>query len=103
MPDRKIVAMHKVYGKSYGLTCKNRPNLECHEVRSGRRYYKCKAYGTSHADSTDWAMRWPACGLFGKPFPMDERPLVERLSYARRRDPGPVDGQISMFGGEVYE
>lgn len=99
MADRKIAAMHKEYGKAHGLTCKDCPNLECREMRSGRRYYKCRAYGTSCADSTDWAMSWPACGLFGKPFPSDERPMVQRLSYGRRNDPGPVEGQISMFGG----
>lgn len=99
MADHKIAAMHREYGKAHGLTCKNCPNLEYHEMPSGRRYYKCRAYGTSRADSTDWALRWPACGLYGKPFLADERPLVQRLSCARRKDPGPIEGQISMFGG----
>ena len=101
MPDRKITAMHKEYGKAHGLKCADCTSLLCREFRSGRRVYKCKAYGDSCADSTDWAKSWPACGLHGKPLPDGHVPLIERLKHSKRVDNRPVDGQISMFGGVV--
>lgn len=45
MPDRKIAAMHKEYGKAHGLKCADCPSLACREFPSGRRVYKCQAYG----------------------------------------------------------
>lgn len=99
MADRKIAAMHKEYGKSYGNKCAGCPSLICREFRSGRRVYKCKAYGDSCADSTDWAKSWPSCGLYGKSLPDGHVPLIERLKHSRRFENQPIEGQISMFGG----
>ena len=99
MSDRKITAMHKEYGKAHGLKCVDCPSLHCREFRSGRRVYKCKAYGDSCAESTDWAKSWPACGLHDKPLPDGHVPLIERLKHSKRVDNRPVDGQVSMFGG----
>ena len=98
MADRKIAAMHKEYGKSYGNKCAGCPSLVCHEGHT-RRYYKCKAYGDSMSDATDWARSWPACGLYGQPVDKDRTPLIERLKHAKRPNNEPVEGQISMFGG----
>ena len=102
MADRKIAAMHKEYGKSYGNKCAGCPSLLCREFRSGRRVYKCKAYGDSCAESTDWAKSWPACGLYGAKLPEGHVPLIERLKHSKRLDNRPIDGQISMFGGEHH-
>lgn len=99
MADRKLVAMNKEYGKAYGNKCAGCPSLACRVLRSGRRVYKCKAYGDSCADSTDWAKSWPACGLYGQPLPKGHVPLIDRLKYSKRVDNRPVEGQISMFGG----
>lgn len=99
MADRKIAAMHKEYGKAYGLKCDGCPSLVCRVFPSFRRVYKCVSYGASKSDSTDWARSWPACGLHGKPVDKDRTPLLERLKRAKRPDNKPVEGQISMFGG----
>lgn len=98
MPDRKIAAMHKEYGKAYGYKCEGCPSLVRLEGHT-RNYYKCKAYGNSAAESTDWARSWPACALYGKPIDKDHIPLLERLKRAKRPDNKPIEGQISMFGG----
>lgn len=99
MADRKLAAMHKEYGKSYGNKCAGCQQLVCYEARSGRRWYKCQAYGESAAESTDWAKSWPACGLYGQPVDKGRTPLLERLKHAKRPDNKPIEGQISMFGG----
>lgn len=36
---------------------------------------------------------------FGQPLPEGHVPLIERLKHAKRCDNRPIDGQISMFGG----
>ena len=98
MADRKITAMHKEYGKAHGYKCEGCQQLVCREGHT-RRYYKCTAYGDSMSEATDWARSWPACGLYGQPVDKGRTPLLERLKHAKRPDNKPVEGQISMFGG----
>lgn len=99
MADRKIAAMHKEYGKAHGYKCADCPSLVCYEARSGRRYCKCIAYGNSASEATDWAKKWPACGLYGQPVDKWRTPLMERLKHAKRPNNEPIEGQISIFGG----
>lgn len=99
MADRKIAAMHKEYGHAWGKRCGDCPWLYSAEMRSGRRYYKCAAYGSSSAESTDWAKKWEACGLIDKTLP--DVSLLERLKHAARPTNRPIKGQIDIFGGEI--
>ncbi len=32
-----------------------------------RKLFKCKAYGVTHSNRSDWSKKWSACGLFDKP------------------------------------
>lgn len=94
MADRKIEAMYAAYGRSSHL-CKEC----CHFVRKeyARMYFKCKAYGDSNSEATDWRANWMACGLFGKPL-RDFVPMVDRLKHSGRKAPDvPLVGQISIF------
>lgn len=93
VPDRKLSAMHREYGKAYGHQCSDCQNLLCYEAN--RRWYKCRAYGMSASEATDWAKSWQACGLWGTPFEPGCIPLVRRLQ--RTRADKPVKGQLSMF------
>ena len=78
MRERRIEAMHILFGKSPG-TCK-----ECEHFRgSVGSYKKCKIYGISSSEATDWAMKWPACGLKNKPYSGD-RPIIEVLKHAKK-------------------
>ena len=98
MPDRKIAAMHKEYGKAHGYKCGDCPWLyivQCH----GKSWCKCKAYGISASEATDWAKKWPACGLYRCGVYIGHVPLLERLKRAKRPDNKPIEGHISMFGG----
>lgn len=99
MPDRKIIAMHKEYGRAYGCRCRDCPHLHTVELRSGRRYFKCSAYGESSASSTDWAQRWEACGLFGRELERGHIPLLDRIKHQSRPNNTPIEGQLDMFGG----
>lgn len=103
MPDRKIAAMHKEYGRGWGYKCGDCPWLHRVTLYSGRRYYKCAAYGESSAESTDWAKKWEACGLVRGTLP--DVSLLTRLKHMARSKPtdAPIEGQINMFGGAEDE
>lgn len=93
--DRKITAMHRVYGQDDAHKCADCSNL-CIYATKSRMLYKCMAYGVSASAATDWAKRWTACGLYGKPLDADHVPLMKRLKSARRQEE-PLDGQITFL------
>ena len=97
MAIRKIDLMHRQFGKCDGHTCRECSNLVEGKYRT-RVLRKCKVYGFSHSEASDWAKRWLACGLFNKQW--GDRPIM-RLVRPTRTDKEemqntPLDGQISM-------
>ena len=96
MSLRKIEAMHKEYGKQYGHTCS-----ECQHLSSynqSRTWYKCEVYGDTRSESTDWAKRNLACGMFDKPFNSEKQlPLIEKLKRsARQQENESIEGQMAL-------
>lgn len=92
--NKKIDAMHNHYGYSDGI-CGDCP----HFVRF--RYHdnvllKCRAYGLSHSEATDWRVKWPACGLKGKSLPADYMPVFDLVKGLKECLCEQVKGQISM-------
>lgn len=99
---KQLERMHKQFGRNHVARCGTCCNLLRGRYHD-RRYAKCLRYGCSHADTTDWAASWQACGAYDKPLPDGERPVME---YAdRRREPvGEVPGQVGLrdlMSGEV--
>lgn len=97
MALRKIDLMHRQFGKCEGHTCG-----ECNNLREGRYHdkilRKCKVYGMTHSEASDWAKRWLACGLFNKPW--DGKPIMQLVRPIRKdkeeMQNTPLEGQISM-------
>lgn len=98
MADRKIAAMHREYGQDAAHRCADCPNLCIHATTSHTRY-KCMAYGVSFSSVTDWAKKWAACGLYGKPLEADHVPLIKRLTRTKQQEK-PIDGQMTFLGEE---
>jgi hypothetical protein len=94
MSIRKIDAMYKYYGIANMGICGDCPHFR--EKEYGRKYFKCTVYGDSNCDATDWRKSYSACGLINKPFPEDERRIVERIIVSRMNDDEPIPGQIVM-------
>ena len=95
MPARKIDAMHERFGTSNHL-CKGC----CHLVKHTHQYvyYKCRAYGLSASEATDWKLSSVACGLYNKPLPPLFTPVIELLKHTGRKQlDKPIDGQIGLF------
>lgn len=88
--------MHRAYGLHSG-TCKDCPHLIGGEYHD-RRYYKCRAYGVSRSEATDWRLSWRACGLIDIPdLRPDFRPVLERIKHeSKKAAPLPIEGQIKM-------
>ncbi len=89
---RKIALMHREFGKKSGKhTCK-----ECGNFISGY-YKKCKVYGVSASEATDWANSYEACGMFNKEWtghPIIT--LVKRGPTKTKEEEVPLDGQVSF-------
>ena len=92
MSIRKIDAMHHYYGFGVGF-CRDCPHFRSKEYN--RKYHKCMVYGDSNSEATDWRKGYIACGLIDKPFPEDERRIVDRIIISRNENE-PIPGQISM-------
>ena len=101
-PDiiRKIDLMHRLFGKCEGQICGDCSHFYQHNY--GNVYFKCEIYGNSHAMSTDWRKKYPACSLFNKEYRGgDIVKLVGRTSY-RIIDDEPLEGQITFEDGDDY-
>ena len=79
---RKIEAMYRKYGSGPdGKTCADCDN--CIRVTpTDRHYNKCRLYGNTAGESTDWRLKWPACGMFNRE--SDEIPVIEQLKHTPR-------------------
>ena len=89
---KKIDLMHEMFGTSDGICA------ECEHFVKGWYHTqilrKCKIYGLTHSEASDWAKRWAACGLFNKETNHEN---VIRLVRAERVPPKePLEGQIGL-------
>lgn len=97
MALRKQDLMHKEFGICEGHTC-----VECSNFVEGKYHdktlRKCKVYGLTHSEASDWAKRYLACGMFNKAY--TGRPIIELVKPARTKQDEaqriPLEGQISM-------
>lgn len=98
MKPKPIELMHYSFGASSGNQCGACCNLREYQYNS-RRVRKCTAYGGLHSSKADWAKRWPACGLYGKPVYTQMVSNVAKQTFSRigiHHDTIPLDGQMEM-------
>ena len=96
MIERKIFAMHKLFGTCGVFRCK-----DCSHLISGewhdKRYHKCELYGLSHGEATDWRLSYQACGMFGIEQDMEHWvPILEQLKHEPKPVEPPIDGQMEI-------
>ena len=93
---RKIQAMHHFYG----CDPKGRVCIQCDHLIRGeyhdKRYYKCKVYGCTHSESTDWRISYLACALIDKAFPDEDKRVIEMLKRTPIQKEEQIEGQISI-------
>ena len=92
---KKINAMRVRYGSAEGVcgTCPHFLRYLYHD----KRLLKCKAYGLTHSEATDWRVSYPACGLKDKELPEDFTPVFDLVKGKRAYVPlDQLDGQVGM-------
>lgn len=96
MALRKLDLMYRFFGVLDGHTCR-----ECSNFIKGKYHdkvlYKCKVYGLTHSEATDWAGRWGACGAFNRE--INRGPMMREVIPERKQkdnDSTPLDGQIGL-------
>lgn len=63
--NEKIALMHQAYGRFDGVQCRTCPHLIAHcNGDCTRVWYKCRMYGESAGEATDWRISNEACGAF---------------------------------------
>ncbi len=95
MALRKIDLMHRQFGKCEGHTCRECSNLVKEKYRS-KNLIKCRIYGMSHSEASDWAQRWLACGMFNKSW--KGKPVM-RLAGVNKKDR--EEKQINLIDGQI--
>ena len=89
---RKLELMHALFGVGEG-SCG-----ECSHFVSGRyrsrTLRKCKVYGLTHSEASDWAKKWQACGLKDKY--TNQRNIIRLVRRDKTDIPEELDGQIEM-------
>lgn len=98
---KKLDLMHYLFGVDKGHQCKECKHLESYRV--GRKIVrKCKAYGESSSDATDWAGKWDACGLRNRSYSgVEVRTLAPHSTAQHHETEPPIEGQMEM--GNDYE
>lgn len=92
--SRKIERMYKHFGRSCAGKCKDCGHFSKFAHR-GRIYRKCKVYGISASEATDWNSGFNACGLYpGKPY---KGGAIVRLAERENRKKEQIEGQQSLF------
>lgn len=97
MAIRKQQLMYKQFGICDGHTCGECSNLIA--VRANDRpLHKCRVYGNTSSEASDWAKRWLACGMFNKPW--NKGPLIQLVKPARTKPDEaqrvPLEGQMTF-------
>ena len=97
MALRKIDLMHRQFGKCQGHTCRECSNI-IHVRANDRPLTKCKVYGETSSEASDWVQKYQACGMFNKHW--DKGPIIQLVRPVRTKRQDiqsiPLDGQISL-------
>ena len=92
---RKAELMRSLFGQ-YDAKCK-----DCIHLKGGvNEYRKCRLYGNSASEATDWALSWQACGMFNQPVKDDFVTIIQRKKrgfYSSQVPEAQCDGQLSLF------
>ena len=94
--EKKIDLMHRMFGEAEGK-CVGCRHFVRYTYRD-RTYSKCKYYGMSHSEATDWSGRNQACGLINRKFSELTRSeiLIARGTQARKELDENIPGQMTL-------
>ena len=86
---KSIEIMHKFFGSGHPSDkCGDCKNL----IKDGN-YYKCRIYGNTSSEASDWRKKWNSCAMFNMPY--NGMPIIEvkkHMSLAETQ----IEGQMSI-------
>lgn len=86
-----------------GKTCSECCNITATQY-GNRRIYKCRAYGATCSNASDWRKKWPACGMFGKFTLKQVITDASKRAFTKSVNPEqPIDGQMKMEGSDEQQ
>ena len=95
---KPIEIMHQIFGSGHPSDkCGNCKNFTGYTAN--RTWYKCRIYGETRSEASDWRRKWNACAMFNMPY--NGMPIIE----VKKHMPKPVmdeqiEGQMSIFDME---
>ena len=96
MSKLKIDLMHLMFGKDKDEnTCKTCSHLQ-HLYHRSRSYYKCECYGITASIASDWRLKYRACGLYNKPYPLGGSVMKIKKHEGHKREEVQVKGQMEL-------
>lgn len=102
--SKPIEIMHYYFATSKDNHCETCCNLI--EMNIGKKTVrKCRAYGITCSNKSDWAKKWQACGLYEKEVNHQvisdtAKRMFSRIGI-RYEPPTNIDGQMKLDGGEI--
>lgn len=98
MAVRKIELMHQIFGLRKGYKC-----AECENFVSGmyhnKKLQKCKVYGMTHSEASDWRQKYDACGMFNREYSGTDIIRLVTPDRNMKKISQPLENQIDLFGG----
>ena len=97
MATRKIQLMHQMFGRKNDERCKDCTNFGRALVGDKKLVRKCKIYGVTGSEASDWCAFYPACGLFNQDYA--GRKIIDFVKPERAQniDNEPLEGQIDIL------
>lgn len=92
---RKIDLMHQVFGKAEPFKCRDCSNLVC-GIYHTKTLRKCKVYGLTHSEASDWALKYTACGMFNREYTGQTIINLVKHNSCRVKVDEPLEGQITL-------
>lgn len=94
---RKIELMHHTFGVGpEGCRCGECSNFVRHFYHT-RFYQKCKVYGETNSEASDWAQKYKACGMYNKEWTGNPIINLVRKGATGKAEAPPPAGQTSFF------
>lgn len=91
---RKIDRMHSLFGRCEGHTCGECNNFVTIQYRSVI-LKKCRIYGITHSEASDWAKNYTACKMFNRQYA--GTPIIRMAQHHRANTPEEqIEGQMEL-------
>lgn len=97
---KKIDKMHSLFGITEGKTCKT-----CKHLKGDTgEYRKCRIYGISHSEATDFSLSYEACGMYNKDYDYEKHSPVYEMNKGRKKEEdAQCPGQMTLSFNTVKE